>query len=73
MTDHPTTPLRETVERVIITAGDLAAAGPDGAVIRGDKTLPFAEDLSALCEAVTALQAENARLRNALGGIEPDK
>ena len=53
MTDHPTTPIRETVERVKAYLDNAPDSGP----------WPLDADLRALLSAVTALQAENAALK----------
>ena len=53
MPDHPTTPIRETVERVQTYLDNAPDSGP----------WPLDADLRALCAHLTALQAENARLR----------
>ena len=76
MTDHPTTPIRETVERVQVLHKRLAQPFEEADDTR---VLAFtqqaasrvAEDLEALCEAVTALQAENARLREDAAALMP--
>ena len=58
------------VERLNRTAGDLAAAGPEGAVIRGDKTLAFATDISDLLTAYATVQAERDAARAELAQAE---
>lgn len=58
------------VARLTRTAGDLAAAGPEGAVIRGDKTLAFATDISDLLTAYATVQAERDELEQAMVGLK---